>query len=153
MGAGTFYRKSSGRKTTRKEKGRRVHLGQELQGRGAEARGELSRDAHTAPRLRVLTQRRGSWSEAAASVLSAFDSVPPSASSLRQVRKRFKATTGLGKEARRGKRARQGEETWLQPRIEQERQGGATGTEQPKLGLRVRARGTPSLTQPPGGRS
>lgn len=104
------------------------------------------------PRLRSPETEERSWSETAESVLSAFDSVPSSASSLRQVRKGFKATTGLGKEARRGKRALRGEETWLQPRIEQERQGGTAGTEQPKLGLRVRARGTPSLTQPPGGR-
>ena len=48
-GLGHFIGNHGGRETTRKEKGRRVHLGQELQGRGAEARGELSRDAHTAP--------------------------------------------------------------------------------------------------------
>ena len=48
-GLGHFVGNHGGREATGKEKGRGVHLGQELQGRGAEVRGELFGDAHTAP--------------------------------------------------------------------------------------------------------
>lgn len=84
LGAGAFCRKSRRGDTKGEEKDTKIHLGQGLQGRDADA-GEFFRGTHQAPQSeRSLGQRRGSWPETAASVPRTFDSTPAFDASLRQ---------------------------------------------------------------------